>query len=217
MYVILLGPPGAGKGTQAALLAETAGLVHVASGEMFRDNVRRGTDLGKQARSSIEAGALVPDDLTIAMLLERIGRPDAAGGATLDGFPRTIKQAQALDDALAQRGRQVEKVLLIDVGEAELLRRLSGRWSCPDCGAIYHEATNPSRVDGHCDRCGHPLSQRDDDKPSAVKHRLQVYREQTVPLIAYYQRVAKLVRVNGEQGPREVSRDLLAALEAVSA
>ncbi|MEE9276832.1 MAG: adenylate kinase [Dehalococcoidia bacterium] len=210
----MLGPPGAGKGTQAQRLAATMGLAHIATGDMFRANVRNETDLGKLAKTYMDQGDLVPDQVTIAMLLERLDRPDASPGSLLDGFPRTLQQAEALDAALAERSQQVDRVLLIDVGAEEVQARLGGRWSCPRDGVVYHESNNPPRIPGKCDQCGGGLVQRDDDRPEAIARRLTVYQDQTAPLIAYYQQAGKLVRINGEQSPAAVERDLQAALGA---
>lgn len=216
-YVILLGPPGAGKGTQAATAAAATGLLHLATGDMFRENVRGGTELGMLAKGYMDRGELVPDEVTIGMLLERIGRDDAATGCLLDGFPRTVEQAEALDAALADRGDRIAAVLLIDVGDDEVLRRLGGRWSCAECGAVFHEVFNPPKVGRACDRCPAELMQRDDDQPEAIARRLSVYAEQTAPLIAFYEGSGRLSRVNGEQAPDAVGAELLAALEGPGA
>ena len=212
MHCILLGPPGAGKGTQAQHLVEATGLAHIATGDMFRDHLRRQTDLGRAAQTYIDQGALVPDDVTIGMLLDRLNQPDAATGALLDGFPRTIAQAHALHDALTERGQHVDHVLLIDVSPEAVTARLSGRWTCPTDGAVYHETHNPPATPGQCDRCDTALIQRDDDQPTAIAHRLDVYQAQTAPLIDHYQRRGILTRINGEQTPDAVRQDLLQAL-----
>ena len=212
-YIVMLGPPGAGKGTQAANLAEATGQVHVATGDMFRENVRGGTELGVLAKSYMDRGELVPDNVTISMLLERLGRPDAAAGALFDGFPRTVEQAGALDAALSERDSAISVALLIDVAEEEILRRLGGRWSCADCGAVFHEVFNPPKTERKCDACSNDLMQRDDDQPEAISRRLRVYEEQTAPLIQFYEQQGKLVRVDGEQPPDVVGADLLAALD----
>ena len=212
-YVILLGPPGAGKGTQAVNLAERTGLLHLATGDMFRENVRNQTELGMEAQRYMERGELVPDELTISMLLDRLNRADAQLGSLLDGFPRTTEQAEALDAALAAQDAEIAAALLIEVANDEVLRRLGGRWSCPDCGAVFHEVFSPPQVEGACDRCPGALIQRDDDQPEAIRRRLDVYAQQTEPLIDYYERSGKLRRVNGEREPDAVGADLLAALE----
>lgn len=213
MHLILLGPPGAGKGTQAAQLARSTGLVHVATGDMFRENVRGGTELGVLAKQYMDKGELVPDEVTIRMLLERLDRPDATAGAMLDGFPRNVEQAEALDRALGERDQQVDLVLLIDVSAEEVQRRLGGRWTCPADGSVYHEVNNPPKRAGVCDQCGEALIQRDDDKPEAIARRLKVYEEQTAPLIGYYEQAGKLRRVNGAQAPADVERELAAAVK----
>lgn len=212
-YVILLGPPGAGKGTQAVNLAERTGLLHLATGDMFRENVRNQTELGKEAQRYMERGELVPDELTISMLLDRLNREDAQLGSLLDGFPRTTEQAEALDAALAEQDAEIAAALLIEVANDEVLRRLGGRWSCPDCGAVFHAVFSPPQVEGTCDRCPGALIQRDDDQPEAIRRRLDVYAQQTAPLIDYYERSGKLRRVNGAREPDAVGADLLAALE----
>ncbi len=209
MILILLGPPGAGKGTQADLISEKAGVAHVATGDLFRENIRNKTELGMQAEAYVSKGALVPDELTVRMLLDRLDRPDTQKGALLDGFPRTVEQARALDEALQKRGQAVEKVLYIKVGEEEVVRRLAGRWTCRNCGAVYHEVFNPPKIAGKCDKCGGELYQRDDDKPETVRNRLGVYTQQTAPLIDYYQKQGKLLEVNGEQDTEAVGKDLL--------
>ncbi len=213
MYVILFGAPGAGKGTQAAILAEKTGLVHITTGELFREAIRQETELGKQAKPYYDRGQLVPDRLAIAMLLERLSQGDCARGCLLDGFPRTLEQATALDEALAQEGRAIDKILYIQVPENELLSRLSGRWNCRQCGSVYHQRFQPPRQAGRCDQCGGDLYQREDDRPETVRRRLGVYFQQTAPLIDYYQDRGKLVEVDGGKAVEEVAEDLLAAME----
>jgi adenylate kinase len=211
--VILFGAPGAGKGTQAAILAEKTGLVHITTGELFREAIRQETELGKQAKPYYDGGQLVPDRLTIAMLLERLSQGDCARGAILDGFPRTLDQATALDEALAQSRRAIDKVIYIQVPEDDLLGRLSGRWNCRQCSSVYHERFQPPRQAGRCDQCGGELYQRDDDKPETVRRRLEVYLQQTAPLIDYYQAKGKLVEIDGGKLVDEVAKGLLAAVE----
>ena len=215
MYVILLGPPGAGKGTQAVQTAERTGLLHLSTGDMFRENLRNGTELGNLAKTYMDKGELVPDDVTIRMLLERIGRDDANAGCLFDGFPRTVEQARALDDALGEQDNEIAITILIDVSNEEITRRLGGRVSCATCGSVFHQIFNPPDADSPC--CDSVnMVQRDDDKPEAVANRLQVYADQTEPLVAYYTESGKLSTVNGEQSPDAVGVDLLAALQAVS-
>ena len=212
MYVILLGPPGAGKGTQAVTLAQRLRLAHVASGDLFREALAQGTELGLLAKSYMERGALVPDEVTTAMVMERLSKPDCARGAVLDGFPRTIEQAKALDKALAERDKAVDKVLYINVSEDELLRRLSGRWICRKCQATFHEASRPPAKTGVCDACGGELYQRPDDTVETAKRRLEVYFDQTAPLIAYYREAKKLIEINGGQLIPEVQTDMVRAV-----
>jgi adenylate kinase len=209
LILILLGPPGAGKGTQAALVSKQAGVAHVATGDLFRENIRNQTELGIQAKAFVDKGALVPDELTVRMLLDRLDRPDTQKGVLLDGFPRTVEQARALDQALAKRGQTVDKVLYINVGEEEVVRRLAGRWTCRQCGAVYHQTFSPPKKPGVCDNCGGELYQRDDDKPETVRNRLGVYTRQTAPLIDYYKGQDKLLEVNGEKEADAVGKDLL--------
>ena len=217
MYVVLFGPPGAGKGTQAVRTAQVAQLAHVATGDMFRDNIRARTELGQRVESYLTKGELVPDQLTVGLLMDRLDQPDAASGAILDGFPRTIPQAEALDCALHARGKRVGTAVLIEVADAEVLRRLGGRWTCSGCGMIFHERTNPPQRDGVCQHCDEPLMQRSDDTPAAIGNRLRVYREQTEPLVAFYEAAGILTRVDGEREPEVVQADLLRALEGISA
>lgn len=212
MYVILLGAPGAGKGTQAQTLSQTTGLAHVASGDIFRENLRQGTQLGLLAKGYMDRGELVPDEITIRMILERISAPDCAKGCLLDGFPRTLEQAQALNSALAKRGTTIDAVLYIKVSTEELLRRLSGRWICRSCQTPYHEVNSPPQVAGKCDQCGGELYQRSDDTLETARTRLDVYFAQTMPLIEYYVKASKLREVDGERSIEAVSRDLMAVL-----
>jgi adenylate kinase len=212
VYIILLGAPGAGKGTQAVMLAEKKGLVQVASGDLFRKALQQETELGKKAKVYMEKGQLVPDEITIQMVLERLAKPDCKGGAILDGFPRNIEQAKALDKALAQQSRAIDKVVNLKVTEEEVLKRLSGRWICRNCQMPYHEVDNPPKVKGVCDRCDGELYQRPDDKPETVKKRLKVYEKETAPLIEYYKKASKLVEVISEGGPENVHKKIMAAL-----
>lgn len=214
MYVVLLGPPGAGKGTQAVYISEALGLVHLASGDLFREVRESDTELGHLVKSYYDRGELVPDDVTIRMVRERLAQPDCQHGCLLDGFPRTLQQASALDEALQAQGRQVDRVVYIQVSEEELLRRLSGRWLCRKCGAVYHAVSAPPKQPGVCDSCGGPLYQRADDTEETAKNRLAVYFHETTPLIQYYTERGKLVEVNGEQPVARVTQALLGALGA---
>jgi adenylate kinase len=211
-FIVLLGPPASGKGTQAARLREALGLPHVASGDLFRENLKNETKLGLKAKVYMDRGELVPDDVTIGMVMERLNRPDCAGGALFDGFPRTIAQAEALDQALAERGHRISVVPYIAVPDEVLVDRVSGRRLCRVCGEAYHVKFNPPKRPGVCDNDGGELYQRDDDKPETVRKRLQVYWEQTSPLIDYYRDRGVLVEVDGDQPIDAVAADLRAVV-----
>ncbi|HEY4693103.1 MAG TPA: adenylate kinase [Bellilinea sp.] len=211
-YIVLLGPPGAGKGTQAEVLSEKTGLAHISSGDIFRENLKAQSELGKLAQGFMNRGELVPDDVTIAMIRERLSRPDCAAGAILDGFPRTPAQAQALSDMLAQLDGKVVSVPYISVPAAVLVERLSGRWTCRAQGHIYHSLFNPPLKDGICDEDGSELYQREDDQPATVERRIRVYLEQTSPLIDHYRQTGLLVEVDGTQSIDHVTSALLAAV-----
>jgi adenylate kinase len=212
MYIVLLGAPGAGKGTQAAVMARQLKLAHMATGDMFRQEAARGTELGLKLKEYMEQGKLVPDDITIRMLLGRMSSAEAPAGVILDGFPRNLEQAEALDRALEEQGKAIDSVVYIRVDEDELLKRLSGRWICRSCQAPYHMVSSPPRVGGKCDKCGGELYQRPDDRAETVKERLKVYFAQTAPLIDYYTRAGKLLTVDGNGGVDEVSGKIMAAL-----
>jgi len=212
LRIVLLGAPGAGKGTQAVVISERLGLAHVASGDLFRQAQNNGSELGALVRSYMERGELVPDAVTIRVILERISAPDCAQGFILDGFPRTLEQADALDEALTERGQAIDVVLHIKVSTEELVRRLSGRWICRNCQTPYHVISSPPKVAGRCDRCGGELYQRPDDSEEAVRNRLRVYSTETAPLIEYYVGQGKLVEINGEQGVKAVAKEVMAAL-----
>ena len=212
MYVVFLGAPGAGKGTQAAVVARALGICHIATGDMFRDAQRQDTELGRRVRSYMEKGVLVPDEVTVQMVRERLAAPDCQNGAIFDGFPRTRPQAEALDAVMAEQGKEVSVVVYIKVPEEELLERLSGRWICRACQAPFHTVSSPPRRPGVCDRCGGELYQRADDRPETVRERLRVYFEQTAPLVDYYRRAGKLLEVDGVGGVDEVREKILAAL-----
>lgn len=213
-YVVLLGPPGAGKGTQAQVISKTMDLPHISSGDIFRENMKNQTELGRQAKGYMDRGELVPDDLTIAMIRERLSRPDCARGALLDGFPRTPPQAQALDGMLAEFNGRVNAVPYIKVSENVLIERLTGRWTCRAQGHVFHEKFNPPERPGVCDYDGSELYQRDDDKAETVANRIKVYFAQTMPLIDYYQKAGLLIEVDGAQPIEKVTADLLEALQA---
>lgn len=212
MYIILLGAPGAGKGTQAVMLAENLKLVQVASGDLFRQALRDETELGLKAKAYMDKGQLVPDEITIQMVLERLAAPDCTDGAILDGFPRNLAQAKALDKALAEQSKFIDKVVYIAVSERELLKRLSGRWICRQCQAPYHEVDSPPKVAGKCDRCGGELYQRADDNTETIKQRLKVYFAETSPLIDYYTGSGKLLEIDGEGSAAAVNKRIVAAL-----
>ena len=212
MYIVFLGAPGAGKGTQATALAEKLGLVHIATGDVLRDAVRRGTELGKKAKSYMDRGELVPDALVVGLVVDRLSQPDAAKGAVLDGFPRNVSQAKALDEALEARGAAVKLAIYLNVPEAALVSRLAGRWECASCRAPYHEVTNPPKKPGVCDQCSGTLTQREDDRPETVKRRLQVYFEQTAPLLDYYKQRGLLAEVDGDKPIAEVTEQILAVV-----
>lgn len=211
-FVILLGPPAAGKGTQATRLSEHLNLPHVASGDLFRYNLKNETELGRQAKTYMDQGALVPDDITIAMVLDRLSRPDCEVGALLDGFPRTLAQAEALDKALAEKGVAINGVLNIIVPNELLIERVTGRRLCRTCGEPYHIKFNPPQKEGLCDKDGGPLYQRDDDTEATVQNRLKAYWEQTSPLIGYYRGKGILVDIDGAQAIDAVTEALQAAV-----
>jgi adenylate kinase len=213
VIVVLLGAPGSGKGTQGNPLADKLGLAHVSSGEMFREHREQGTELGKLAQSYMDKGELVPDDVTIRMIEERLSRTDAVRGVILDGFPRTVAQAEALDQALAKQGKRVDAAPFVTVSTDELLRRLAGRWVCREGGHSYHVVSNPPKRQGLCDLDGSELYQREDDSIDVARKRLQVYFEATEPVVDYYRGRGVLVKVDGEQGIDQVFGDLLAAIE----
>ena len=209
---MLLGPPGAGKGTQAQRIAAATELLHISTGDMFRENVKAGTELGKQANEYMAKGELVPDALTIEMLLERIGRPDAAEGAMFDGFPRNVPQAEALDAALAGRGARIDHALLIRVADEELVSRLGGRWICRNCGHLYHERNDPPKKAGVCDLCAGELYQREDDRPGVVMVRLEKQKPPAA-LIQHYGTAGVLTEIDGQQSLDAVTAVLLEAIQ----
>ena len=214
MNLIMLGPPGAGKGTQAAMLAERLGIPHVASGDLFREALQAETELGLMAKSYMDRGELVPDEVTIAMIRERLLKPDCGKGIILDGFPRTIEQAEALKELLAEQGKMIDAALFIDASEDELVRRLSSRWTCRNCQAIYNLISNPPKEEGKCDVCGGELWQRSDDAPQTVRNRIRIYWEQTSPLTNYYRDEGLLITIESEGGIERVQQKILEALQA---
>ena len=211
-YIVLLGPPGVGKGTQARILSETSKLAHVSSGDLFRENIKNQTELGKQVKAILDKGELVPDDLTISMIRDRISRPDCEAGAILDGFPRTPAQAEALDDMLAEFNSEVSVVPYITATESILVERASGRWTCKAQGHVYHEKFNPPLQASICDIDGSELYQREDDKAETVAKRIRVYFEQTMPLVEHYRTAGKLIEIDGAQHVEQVTKQLLAVL-----
>ncbi len=215
-FIVLLGPPGAGKGTQAQIISEKMSLPHISSGDIFRENLKNQTDLGKLARGYMERGELVPDEITIAMISERLARPDCFQGALLDGFPRTPAQAKALAVMLASFGGKVEAVPYINVPEQVLIERLTGRWTCRAQGHVFHEKFNPPKIAGICDFDGSALYQRDDDKVETVVRRIRVYLDQTMPLIEYYRQAGTLIEIDGTHPIEQVGKEMLAALAHLS-
>jgi adenylate kinase len=212
VYVVMLGAPGAGKGTQAQMLSKKMELPHISSGDIFRENLKNKTELGESANSYMVKGELVPDDITIAMIKERLSRPDCQKGAVLDGFPRTPAQAKALDKMLGELGGKVDVVPYIKVPNEALVERLSGRWTCRAQGHIYHQKYNPPKQQGVCDLDGSELYQREDDKPETVRNRISVYMEQTAPLIDHYRKAGLLKEIDGDQQIDQVTKDLMACM-----
>jgi adenylate kinase len=214
MFLVFLGAPGAGKGTQAAVVADNLGVAHIASGDLFRQAVEKGTELGKSVKAYMDKGTLVPDELTIRLISERLNGPDCKNGCVFDGFPRTMEQARALDKMMAERGSAIDKAVYIEVPEEALLKRLTGRWICRKCQAPYHEVNSPPKVAGVCDKCGGELYQRSDDKEETIRERLKVYFAQTTPLLDYYKAARKLMAIDGNQDIKKVSRDIIDVLGA---
>jgi len=212
VYIIFLGAPGAGKGTQAAIVANELNLTHIATGDLFRQAAEGGTELGRKVKSYMEKGKLVPDRITMQMVLEHVSVLGQESGAILDGFPRNLKQAKALDEALAKKNKAIDKVVYIKVPEEELLKRLSGRWVCRNCQTPYHATDSPPKAEGRCDRCGGQLYQRPDDREQTVRKRLEVYLDKTAPLVDYYDRVGKIVAIDGKGGVAKVSQKIVSAL-----
>lgn len=213
MNLILMGLPGAGKGTQAEKIQAKYNIPHISTGDMFRAAIKEGTELGKKAKEFMDQGALVPDEVTIGIVKERLVKDDCKDGFLLDGFPRTIAQAESLEELLNDLGRSIDKVLHIEVPEEKLVERLSGRWVCPNCGTAYHVEFNPPKEEGKCDKDGSTLFQRDDDKPETVKNRLAVNLEQTEPLLNFYKEKGYLSRINGDQDIELVFQEIQNKLE----
>ena len=214
MKIIMLGAPGAGKGTQAKMIAEKYGIPHVSTGDIFRANIKNGTQLGMEAKKYMDQGLLVPDELTVKILLDRVAQEDCKNGYVLDGFPRTIPQAEVLDKALAELGEEIDYAVNVDVPDENIVKRMSGRRACLSCGATYHVVYNAPAVENVCDACGEALVLRDDDKPETVQKRLTVYHDQTQPLIEYYQKAGILVTVDGTKDLNQVFKDITAVLGA---
>ena len=212
MKIIMLGAPGAGKGTQAEMISEKYNLPHISTGDIFRANIKNGTDLGKQAKEYMDAGKLVPDELTVKILLDRVAQDDCKNGYVLDGFPRTIPQAEVLENALNELGDKIDFAVNVDVPDENIVRRMSGRRACLKCGATYHIEHIPPKQEGICDTCGSELVLRDDDKPETVQNRLKVYHDQTQPLIDFYTERKVLKTVDGTKDMKEVFADIIAIL-----
>ena len=212
MKIIMLGAPGAGKGTQAKMIADRYGIPHISTGDIFRANIKEGTELGRQAKSYMDKGELVPDELTCALVVDRIAQDDAKNGFVLDGFPRTIPQADALTDALNKIGESMDYAIDIEVPDESIITRMGGRRACTACGATYHVINIPPKKEGICDRCGGPLTLRDDDQPETVKNRLDVYHKQTQPLIDYYKKQNILHEVDGTMDMNDVFNAIVTIL-----
>lgn len=214
MKIIMLGAPGAGKGTQAKKIADKYQIPHISTGDIFRANIKEGTELGKKAKSYMDQGQLVPDELTLELIMDRFQNPDCKNGYVLDGFPRTIPQAEALTEALAKKGETIDYAINVEVPDENIINRMGGRRACLACGSTYHIVYAPTRVEGICDRCGEKLVLRDDDKPETVKNRLNVYHNQTQPLIEYYTSQGKLAEVDGTQSMEDVFNAIVKILGA---
>lgn len=212
MKIIMLGAPGAGKGTQAKKIAEKYAVPHISTGDIFRANIKNNTELGQKAKTYMDQGALVPDELVVDLIMDRFKAADCADGYVLDGFPRTIPQAEALDAALNAQGESVDYAINVEVPDENIIRRMSGRRACVGCGATYHIVYNPTKTEGICDACGEKLILREDDKPETVQNRLFVYHEQTQPLIDYYSGKGVLAGVDGTKSMEEVFSDIVSIL-----
>ena len=204
MKIVMLGAPGAGKGTQAKMIADKYQIPHISTGDIFRANISNGTELGKKAKTYMDQGLLVPDELVVDLVVDRVQQDDCKKGYILDGFPRTIPQAEALTEALKKLGEKVDFAINVEVPDENIVKRMSGRRACVSCGSTYHIVYNPTKVEGVCDKCGNELILREDDKPETVKKRLDVYHEQTQPLIEYYTNEGVLVEVDGSKDMKDV-------------
>lgn len=213
MRFVLLGPPGAGKGTQAKIMEKEGGMVHISTGDLFRANIKQETELGKQVKVYLDSGRYVPDSLTIALVWDRLDQEDCQAGYILDGFPRTIAQAEALDAGLAERGLALDGAIAFSVPKEVLVPRLAGRRVCPDCGASYHIKDHPPKETGRCDLCGGTLVQRKDDEEATIAHRIEVYDQATAPLLAYYEKQGKLIKIDGNQSMERVAEDVRQVLK----
>lgn len=209
MKIIMLGAPGAGKGTQAKKIAAQYSIPHISTGDIFRANIKNNTELGQKAKTYMDKGELVPGSLVVDLIMDRFKEADCANGYVLDGFPRTIPQAEALDNALKANGEKVDFAINVEVPDENIINRMSGRRACVGCGATYHIKYNPTKVEGVCDACGEKLILRDDDKPETVKNRLSVYHEQTQPLIDYYNKAGVLAEVDGTKDMEDVFKDIV--------
>ena len=209
MKIIMLGAPGAGKGTQAKKIAAQYSIPHISTGDIFRANIKNNTELGQKAKTYMDKGELVPDSLVVDLIMDRFKEADCANGYVLDGFPRTIPQAEAIDNALKANGEKVDFAINVEVPDENIINRMSGRRACVGCGATYHIKYNPTKVEGVCDACGEKLILRDDDKPETVKNRLSVYHEQTQPLIDYYNKAGVLAEVDGTKDMEDVFKDIV--------
>ena len=212
MKIVMLGAPGAGKGTQAKKIADRYQIPHISTGDIFRSNIKNGTELGMKAKAYMDKGNLVPDSLTLELVVDRLNQTDCKNGYVFDGFPRTIPQAEALTGALEAKGEKVDFAIDIEVPDDEIVKRMSGRRACIKCGATYHITVNPPKQEGICDRCGNELTMREDDRPSTVLNRLSIYHKQTQPLIDYYQEKGCLVQFDGTKDVDEVFNDILEVL-----
>lgn len=214
MKIIMLGAPGAGKGTRAAMIAEHYGIPHISTGDIFRANIKNGTQLGIEAKGYVDQGLLVPDELTVKLLLDRVAKEDCKDGYVLDGYPRTIPQALVLEQEMEKLGDAVDYAIDVDVPDEVIVDRMAGRRACPKCGATYHVTHVPPKEEGICDKCGSELVQRKDDAPETVKHRLEVYHEQTSPLIDFYGNKGILKRVNGTGAVKDALKEMIAILDS---